>query len=172
MSVTPSQFAEAVLTRIKGPNGETIHATANNVNAMLAWMKFEGGGEFNPGSPFHFNPLNTTQAMPGSHSPGGPAGVQSYPDWKTGLDATVKTLGYGFYQGIRASLAANNPPEVTLAAVKASPWGTTAIDPNAWPTLVAQIKGAKSSGSLGFPWVKAAIVTALVGGGIVLITRK
>src|SRR5215471_21223343 len=122
MSVTPAQFAEAVLTRIKGPNGETIHATDNNINAMIAWMAFEGGHPFNPKSPFHYNPLNTTQKMPGSSSPGGPAGVQSYPDWKTGLDATVKTLSYGAYSHIRQAFVDDADPSVTLHAVKVSPW--------------------------------------------------
>lgn len=163
MSVTASQWAEKILTSLGLP------ATSNNVNAMLAWMKFEGGGPFNPGSPFHFNPLNTTQRMPGSSSPGGVAGVQSYPDWKTGLDATVKTLNYGFYMPIRAALRSNAPPEVTILAIKQSPWGTKAINPGAWPTLAAQIRNAPAaSGSLGFPWKNAGIGAALVGAGVAI----
>lgn len=169
MSVTASQWAEKVLTTLKLP------ATTNNINAMLAWMKFEGGHPFNPGSPYTFNPLNTTQKMTGSSSPGGVAGVQAYPDFKTGIDATVKTLSYGFYTAIRNALASNAPPEVTIQAIKTSPWGTTAINPSSWPTLAAQIRAAPpASGSLGFSWKTAGILGALAfaGAAIASVFRR
>ena len=160
MAVTPSQFAEKVLQGLKIP------VNKNAIDTMLAWMAIEGGGEFNPKSPFHFNPLNTTQPMPGSHSPGGPAGVQSYPDWATGLAATIKTLGYGYYTTIRASLAAGNPPPVTLKLPAMATWGTNPAhwNPDAqWAALAAKYKAVASPGTLGFPWG-----TILGTGGAVL----
>jgi hypothetical protein len=148
MAVTPAQFAEKVLQGLKIP------VNKNAIDTMLAWMAIEGGHPFNPGSPFHYNPLNTTQPMPGSHSPGGPAGVQSYPDWATGLAATVKTLGYGYYTTIRASLAAGNPPQVTLRLPAMATWGTNPANwnPDTWKSYADRYKAVASPGSLGFPW--------------------
>jgi hypothetical protein len=167
MSVSPAQFAEAVLVRLKGPNGEAIHATANNVNAFLAWMAFEGGHWHNAAK---YNPLNTTQAMPGSYKAPGTI-VQAYPDWKTGLDATVKTISYGAYAGIRTAFAANADPSVTAQAIKTSPWGTTALPTNAaqLAALTMRMRGEKaSSGSLGFPWIGAGAVLLGAGAGAAL----
>lgn len=162
MSVTGEKFAKRVLSDLHLPT------SANNVNSLLAWMAFEGGHWGNP--VFKYNPLNTTQKMAGSHSPGGPAGVQAYPNWKTGAAATVKTLSYGYYAEIRAALAESAPPEVTLLAVKKSPWGTTAIDPNSWRRLAEEASAYRPApGSLGLGAFDVALATALpIAGGLVL----
>lgn len=153
MSVTGEKFAKKVLSDLHLPTSR------NNVNALLAWMAFEGGHWGNP--VFAHNPLNTTQTMPGSHSPGGVAGVQAYPDWQTGAAATVKTLSYGFYSQIRAALAESADPSVTLAAVKASPWGTTAIDPSSWRYLADRAASyPAAAGSLGIGALDYAIAAA------------
>ena len=160
MSVSPAQFASKVLEGLHLPDSES------NRNALIAWMAFEGGHPFNPKSPFHYNPLNTTQHMPGSSSPGGVAGVQSYPDWKTGAAATVKTLSYDAYAHIRASLAESNPPDVTLLAVKSSPWGTTAIDPSAWQILADRAAAYPAApGSLGLGPLDVLLSVALPAAG-------
>lgn len=162
MSVTSTKFAKKVLSDLHLPT------SANNVDALLAWMAFEGGHWGNP--VFKHNPLNTTQKMPGSHSPGGPAGVQAYPDWKTGAAATVKTLSYGAYAHIRAALADSAPPEVTLAAVKSSPWGTTAIDPHAWSRLADQAEAyPPASGSFGVGALDIALAVAIPAAGAALL---
>ena len=158
MSVTSEKFAKKVLEGLKLPT------SANNVDALLAWMAFEGGHWGNP--VFKYNPLNTTQKMPGSHSPGGVAGVQAYPDWKTGAAATVKTLSYDAYAHIRASLAESNPPDVTLLAVKSSPWGTTAIDPSAWQILADRAAAYPAApGSLGLGPLDVLLSVALPAAG-------
>lgn len=169
MSVTASAWAEKVLSMLSLPT------TTNNINTMLAWMKFEGGHPFNPGSPYKYNPLNTTQHEGASFSPGGPAGVQSYPDWKTGLEGTVDTLKLHYYDAIRAALKASMPPEVTIDAIRNSPWGTTAIIPSSWPTLAAQIRAVPAAaGSLGFSWKAAGVFGALAfaGAAIASVFRR
>lgn len=155
MSVTTTDFAKAVLSGIGVPT------SSNNVNAMLAWMTFEGGHWHNSAA---HNPLNTTQSMPGSYKAPGTI-VQAYPDWKTGLAATIKTLNYGVYSGIRAALEQNANPADTLLAIKVSPWGTTAINPTAWQYLAASaLKEPAASGSLGwFTWARAAAAGLFLG---------
>lgn len=95
--------------------------TGQNVCAVVGWELAEGG-HFVPGSTT-FNPLNTSQSMPGatvfnSH------GVKNYPDWATGLIATVKTMRLGFYNAIRGALDQGNNGNGVLSAVFASVWGT------------------------------------------------
>ena len=112
---SPLDFATAVLQATGLP---TSH---NNLAAVVAWQKLEGGHFQAPS--FAFNPLNTTQPMPGGVSRNS-VGVKAYSSWDEGLAATVKTLKNGAYGGILASLAASADPGQTLRAVDASPWGT------------------------------------------------
>ena len=51
-------------------------------------------------------------------------GVKNYPNWATGLVASVKTVELGFYSGIRAALNQGNNANGVLSALFASPWGT------------------------------------------------
>lgn len=102
--------------------------TGDNVCAVVRWEIAEGG-HFVPTSTT-FNPLNTGHPMPGdsifnSH------GVRNYPDWPTGITATLETLQLDFYAGIRAALANGSDGRQVLAAVTAAPWGTKFPDPGA-----------------------------------------
>lgn len=110
-----AQFAVALLQQGKWP------VTGSNVCALMAWEAAEGG-HFVQGAS-RFNPLNTTQSMPGD-SIFNSVGVRNYPDWQTGLDATLKTLSLGFYDAIRASLTNGKDAQAVLSAVGASVWGT------------------------------------------------
>lgn len=95
--------------------------TSPNVLAIIAWAAIEGG---HYGNAARYNPLNTTQTWPGSYNPGFKAApVQAYQSWSDGIDATLKTLSYGAYSGIRTLLHASAPPDETLKAIGKSAWG-------------------------------------------------
>lgn len=111
----PAQFAVALLRQGQWP------VSGNNVCALMAWEAAEGGHFVNGAS--RFNPMNTTQSMPGD-SIFNSVGVRNYPDWQTGLDATVQTLALGFYDAIRAALTSGEDASSVLSAISASPWGT------------------------------------------------
>ncbi len=86
-------FAIGVLKGIHAP------VTTANVRSIEAWAQREGGG----GS---WNPLNTTQRMPGSTTFNG-SGVQNYPSMTVGTQATVETLlGDPAYNDIVAAFQA------------------------------------------------------------------
>ena len=112
--VTPTSWAQALL----GSLGD--QASAENVRAVTAWARAEGGHWHNPAA---HNPLNTTQRGPGSW-PINSVGVQAFPTWNGGLNATVATLQNGRYGGVLAALRAGNCAPCVAAAVGASPWGT------------------------------------------------
>ena len=128
--VTAKDFAEALLTLITRP------VTENNVRSIVAWIGAEGG-HYKNGA--RYNPLNTTWRMPGDRFFGAvvPAGkpnvdypdVRAYASWRSGLEATAKTLQNGYYPKILAALDNDADPEVTIAAIKASPWGTYNLNP-------------------------------------------
>jgi len=106
------RFAEDVLKRMDLP------VTRQNLQAMLAWQKAEGGHTNNTAN---WNPLNTSREM-------GPAGtvnshgVRAYPDYETGVRATVETLRLGYYDGVRAALRKGDSAAAVERAVVASPW--------------------------------------------------
>ena len=110
----PPDFAVALLKTLGDP------VTSQNTQAIVAWCQREGGAWK---SPSHFNPLNTSLRMPGSHAINGD-GVQSYTSWSEGLTATVATLNSPSYRRILAALSAGNSVQAVESAVSASPWGT------------------------------------------------
>jgi len=113
-SVTPTSWALALLSSL----GD--QATPENVRAVTAWERAEGGHWLNAAA---HNPLNTTQPAPGSWAING-VGVQGYPTWNEGLGATVTTLDNGRYGNVLAALRAGSCAPCVAAAVGASPWGT------------------------------------------------
>ncbi len=100
--------------------------TGSNVCAVVAWELAEGG-HFVPGSS-RFNPLNTSQAMLGD-SVFNSHGVRNYPNWNTGLDATVKTLNLAYYDYVRLALNQADDQLAVLQAVGTSVWGTKFENP-------------------------------------------
>ena len=116
-SVTPTSWAQALLGELGAP------ATPENVRAIVAWERAEGGHWSNSA---RFNPLNTTQVEAGA-TPMNSVGVQAYSSWDEGLTATVTTLQNGRYGGVLAALRAGNCAPCVAAAVGASPWGTGAF---------------------------------------------
>ncbi len=111
---TQFTWAQALLVAMRLP------VTADNVAAVTAWEMAEGGHWYNTA---YYNPLNTTQDMPGA-SVFNSVGVKAYTSWKQGLEATVKTLKNGYYGGILDALRRGNDAGGVAQAVGNSPWGT------------------------------------------------
>ena len=111
---TQLSWARALLVAMRLP------VTADNVAAVTAWEMAEGGHWYNTA---YFNPLNTTQSMPGA-TVFNSVGVKAYTSWKQGLEATVITLKNGYYGGILDALRRGNDSTAVASAVGASPWGT------------------------------------------------
>jgi peptidoglycan hydrolase-like protein with peptidoglycan-binding domain len=105
----------------------TFPTTSGNVDALVAWAACEGGGVHNLA---YYNPLNTTQNMPGGTSMNH-VGVQAYLTYQDGLRATNKTLSLYHYNEIRLLLREQVSADHILAAVSASPWGTHPHQPAA-----------------------------------------
>lgn len=119
MKYTRGQFARAFLPKVGAP------VTNNNILSMMAWMQAEGDAG-------RFNPLNTTQHMPGS-TRFNAVDVQNYLTFgglTGGVRATAKTMNYGARTGqfgygrIRHCLVNNYSPARTLEAIEISAWGT------------------------------------------------
>jgi|HubBroStandDraft_5_1064220.scaffolds.fasta_scaffold21357_2 hypothetical protein len=113
-SYTPASWAGALLSAGGWPQ------TGCNLGAVGAWEAAEGGNWENSAA---FNPLDTTQYEPGS-SVMNSDGVRAYTSWEQGFQATLTTLGYPAYAGIRSALAAGDDAQAVAVAVAASPWGT------------------------------------------------
>ena len=111
---TQLTWAQALLVAMRLP------VTADNVAAVTAWEMAEGGHWYNTA---YYNPLNTTQDMPGA-TVFNSVGVKAYTSWKEGLEATVKTLKNGYYGSIIDALKRGNDSAAVAQAVGASPWGT------------------------------------------------
>ncbi len=111
---TQLTWARALLVAMRLP------VTADNVAAITAWEMAEGGHWYNTA---YYNPLNTTQSMPGA-TVFNSVGVKAYTSWKQGLQATVITLKNGYYGSIIDALRRGNDATAVAAAVGASPWGT------------------------------------------------
>lgn len=113
---TQREWAVDLLSRMGFPD------TPDNRRFIVAWETTEGGHFANTA---YFNPLNTSQDMPGAEKFNS-HGVKVYPDYETGMAATVKTLNYSDYDGIRAALALGNDGPGAVQAVGDTPWGTSA----------------------------------------------
>jgi len=112
----PESFASTVLHDLG------IKQTPGAVRALVGWMKAEGGHWHNDAK---YNPLNTTQPMPGAGNTGSQGNIKVYRDWQQGVQATVKTLENGRYQPILNALKQGDPNRVAQA-IGQTPWGTSA----------------------------------------------
>jgi hypothetical protein len=114
VAVTPVSFAEALLNAMGFPE------TPQNVEALTAWQRAEGGNWQNDA---RFNPFNTTLSEPGAASINS-VGVKAYTSWQQGLTATIATLSGSAYAGIRSALSNGSDAQAVANAVASSPWGT------------------------------------------------
>jgi peptidoglycan hydrolase CwlO-like protein len=117
--ITQVTWAQAFLKSLGVP------LTADNVAAIVAWEMAEGGHWYNTA---YFNPLNTTQSMPGA-TVFNSVGVKAYTSWAQGLKASVITMRNGYYGGILDALRRGNDAQAVADAVAASPWGTGSFTP-------------------------------------------
>jgi hypothetical protein len=108
---TPRDFASALLA------GLGVPTSSNNIQTIISAEAIEGGFMSNAAA---YNPLNTTQTMPGSHGVTG-VGVQAYTSWDQGLQAIIKTLKNGYYNDILASLKQSAAPDDTLRVWQLNP---------------------------------------------------
>jgi len=125
--MTREGFAEAVLEELGAP------ITKRNLWTLVSWMQAEGGSA-------RWNPLNTTQEMPGATDYNW-VGVKNYESFAQGVEATVKTLNYGAdrdlygYKPIRRRLKKNVWAYWTLRAVEGSIWGTGGLALRCLPSV-------------------------------------
>jgi hypothetical protein len=102
-------FGKALLEKLGLP------VTEQNLAFLDAWQKAEGGSADNP--------FNTTQNWQGAHSINHD-GVKRYDTVQEGLDATAKTLQYGYYSGIVSALRNGDSAHNAAIALSQSRWGT------------------------------------------------
>lgn len=109
-------WARAFLRAIPEPR------TACNLSAVLEWETREGGGFGNQAA---FNPLNVNPG-PGAPWPGYSAiGAWAFPDARTGLAYSVRTILNGNYGGILAALHAGDSAQAVCDAIENSPWAAS-----------------------------------------------
>ncbi|WP_426518439.1 hypothetical protein ACPPVQ_02865 [Diaminobutyricibacter sp. McL0618] len=108
----------------------------NNVTVMLRWMRQENGP---PDWWNRNNPLNN------GYGSGGGAGLGSYPDLVTAAKYAAQNLQRG-YPDIVAGFAASASPDVTAAAIWASPWSSSHYANGAhWSTSPVDVVQAPAS---------------------------
>jgi len=179
MSVTTTQFAEALLTRLGLPRSE------NNIRSLVAFQAQEGGHE----NGAWFNPLNTMRGTPtgdkdlpsvnfttGKVGPG----VQAFESWHDGLEATARTMEQSNMRSIFEALKASAPPVTTVDVIARSPWGWKGVDHSAADAIArsgsyfesAARKVYRGAGTLAAPAAKYGpwiFGGALVVGGVIAI---
>ena len=112
-NATPTSFAQGVLKSLGAPT------SGSSLRAMEAWEAQEGGNWQNLA---RFNPLNTTEPMPGAGNTGAQGNIKVYQSWQQGLEATLRTLQA--YPTIVNLLRAGAPVGSIEEAINRSPWGT------------------------------------------------
>lgn len=100
--------------------GLNVPVSDNNLNQLLTWANHEGGDA-------HYNPLNTTKVVNKGETDYNSAHVKNYPDFSTGVDATVRTLKLNYYAAILDALRQDKPTWKGNSSIVAAlnTWGTT-----------------------------------------------
>jgi len=99
-----------------------IVPTNSRLDFLAAWAQAEGGTA-------RFNPLNTTEKVPGSKAYNS-AGVQHYSDALQGIAATLLTLRLHYYDRLRAALAADGISALEILSRSTSDVRTWGTNPN------------------------------------------
>lgn len=113
--ITRVEWAKAFLEKIDAP------IVRHNLWTLVSWMQAEGGSA-------KFNPLNTTQKMPGSTNYNS-IGVQNFVSFDQGVEANAKTIlqdKFG-YPSIVDHFRSGDRAVYTLRAIEGSNWGTGGI---------------------------------------------
>lgn len=123
---SPTGFSKAVLSNLGLP------ATSADVTSLNAWQQMEGqwtaSGIYNA-MQMH-DPLNTNLPEKGGHSLGG---TWFYPDWATGVSATVSTIKQGNMAAIYNALKSNDNLASFGSAAESTPWAASAYGGKSWP---------------------------------------
>lgn len=124
---TPTTWAAALLAMMG------IDQTPANMQGIVGWEKAEGGHWANQAK---YNPLNTTQKMPGASYGLAQGNIGIYTSWAQGLEATKKTLNNGMYGVIIAALK-HGPIQDIATAISKTPW-----NPGGYNNLLAAMQAS------------------------------
>jgi len=120
---------------------------AKTVNFVAAWTLGEN-------APAAYNPLATTQEMPGATDFNW-VGVKNYTSHQQGIDATVTTIQNGRYPHVLHGLQTNDPEEA-VNALELGVWGTGLGFTTLWRAgdhtneeLLSHTGGSQSGGEWG-----------------------
>jgi hypothetical protein len=94
--------------------------------SIVAFVAREGGHWVAPQRGTH-NPLNTMMNMPGAVDqsdvdPSSPRGIKRYPNWGSGIEATVKTMAQANMRPILNALIADADPHTFLQSINQTAW--------------------------------------------------
>jgi len=104
-------WANQFLQRIDAP------ITADNLDTVVTWIHNENGADFNP--------INTTWGKSHDEWPViNDHGVKAYPDWNTGLRASVETIKESQYSEMLEALQRGTTPQEFEGLLMPTPWGT------------------------------------------------
>jgi len=104
-------WANQFLQRIDAP------ITADNLDTVVTWIHNENGHSFNP--------INTTWGKSHDEWPVvNDHGVKAYPDWNTGLRASVATIQESQYSEMLDALKRGTTPQEFGGLLMPTPWGT------------------------------------------------
>jgi TP901 family phage tail tape measure protein len=114
-NVSPEQFAKSVLGSIGAPT------SGSSLKAFEAWEQQEGGNWHNSAK---YNPLNTTEKLPGDTGK-----FTAFTSWGQGLEGTLKTLQSPAYAQIVKLLQSGGSVSSIEQAINKSKWGTEFPNP-------------------------------------------
>ena len=131
MTHSREQFARSLVLALRARDaigsGLSYSGIATSIDPtytdkFVAWM----AGEDTKAA---FNPMATTLRVPNS-TQFNSAGVQNYPDYATGVEATIHTLLLPYYVHVLEALSSPYTLSDFAHAVEVSPWGTKHIPYN------------------------------------------
>lgn len=164
-NMSREEWARTILGALGAPLNETT------TNAMLTWMRHEGGHWNNSAT---YNPLNTTKVMDGNDKSINSHGVKAYSDWQEGINATLATIrkdAYG-YPKILSQFQKGSDEKGIYSAINKSEWGTKTLPGYAHGVENVSREGTAQlhQGEMVFPAAVAqdfrdALREALNGGG-------
>lgn len=114
-----NQFAKDVLQGIGAP------VSAANLEFMAAWNQWESGtAAVQAKGTACYNPFNTEQQAAGSTPFTYAPNIPSYPDYQTGVTATIQTLTNGRYPNLLAMLKKGTSATATASVPDLKTWGS------------------------------------------------
>jgi len=128
MGKAPQNWQRDILTGIGAPTN------THNIAKLTAWNACEGNNDNNSGNgsglPIN-NPFNVTcdrfvaATCRGTRVPNNTAGVYAYPDWTSGVNATIGKMNEPFARGIKANLVNDGSFADFASNIDSSGWGTS-----------------------------------------------